>query len=124
MAGQTEIELASEDRSDVVVETQPTDGISPTLYVVIELKKWRASNAKERKTAMKSQLVDRYLREREHEGWTHGLYVIAWTPKPGSPADSTESIERERLVLNSQAEELSAHPFVIKAMVMDCRFRG
>ena len=119
-----EIELASEDRSDVVVETQPTDGISPTLYVVIELKKLRASNAKERKTAMKSQLVDRYLREREHEGWTHGLYVIAWTPKPGSPADSTEAIERERLVLNSQAEELSAHPFVIKAMVMDCRFRG
>jgi hypothetical protein len=119
-----QIELASEDRSDLLVETLPTDGVSPALHVVIELKKLRASNAKERRTAMKSQLVDRYLSEREHEGWTHGLYVIAWTPKPKSRADSKEAIEQARLELNKQAEELSVLSFTVKALVIDARHRG
>lgn len=118
-----EIELASEDRSDLLVETLPTDGTSPALHVVIELKKLRADNAKERRTSMKSQLVDRYLRERQHEGWTHGLYVIAWTPKPKSRADSKEAIEQARLELNGQAEELSVPPFTVKALVIDARYR-
>jgi hypothetical protein len=119
-----EIELASEDRADVVVETHPTDGSSAPLVVVIELKKLRSSNSKERRTAMKSQLVDRYLRERTREGWTHGLYVIAWTPRPGSPADSVAAIERERLMLAQQAASLSIPPFTVIAMVIDARHRG
>lgn len=118
-----EIELASEDRADVVVQTQPTDGASPTLTVVIELKKFRQNNAKERRTAMKSQLMDRYLRERSPEGWTHGLYVIAWTPEPGSTADSSDAIEQADRHLVQQAEQLCIPPFVLGSMVIDARFR-
>lgn len=118
-----EVELALQDRSDVVVQTLPTDG-SPSLTVVIELKKHLPSNTKERRTAMKSQLVDRYLRERLHEGWSHGLYVVAWTPKPGSRDDSAEAIERARLEFRQQAESLSVAPYTVKSMVIDARYRG
>ncbi len=119
-----EIELVSNGRSDLLIETCPTDGNSPALKVVIELKKLRASNAPERRTAMKSQLVDHYLREREHEGWTHGLYLIAWTPKPGSRADSKEAIDQARLEMSAQAEDLNVPPFVVNALVIDARYRG
>ncbi len=118
-----EIELASNGRPDVLVTTIPTDG-SPKLTVVIELKKHLPSNAKDRRTAMKSQLVDRYLRERLQEGWTHGLYVVAWTPKPGSRSDSVEAIKRARLEFEQQAESLSVPPFTVKSMVIDARYRG
>lgn len=117
-----EIELHSEDRTDVVVQTLPSDPSAPKLTVVIELKKHRASNAKERRTAMRTQLMDRYLRERQHEGWTHGLYVIAWTPAPGTRGDSAEVIAEARLALERQAAALSIHPFKIEAMVIDARF--
>jgi hypothetical protein len=119
-----EIELHSEDRTDVVVQTRPSDLSSMMLTVVIELKKHRASNAKERKTAMKSQLMDRYLSEREHEGWTHGLYVVAWTPAPGSRDDTSEAIADTRLALEQQAKKLSVPPFRIESMVIDARFRA
>ncbi len=118
-----EIELENSGRPDVLVKTVPTNG-SPCLSVVIELKKHLPSNAKDRRTAMKSQLVDRYLRERQHEGWTHGLYVIAWTPKPGSRADSMDAIERARQEFAQQAEALSVAPFTVKSMVIDARYRG
>jgi len=119
-----EIELHSEDRTDVVAQTLPSDSSAPKLTVVIELKKHRASNARERKTAMKSQLMDRYLREKAHEGWTHGLYVIAWTPAPGSRDDSSEVIASTQLALEQQAAKLSAHPFKIQSMVIDARFQA
>jgi hypothetical protein len=118
-----EIKLASEGRSDIVIQTLTTDR-SPGLTVVIELKKHLPSNAKDRRTAMKSQLVDRYLRERQYEGWTHGLYVVAWTPKPGSRADSMDAIERARQEFAQQAEALSVAPFTVKSMVIDARYRG
>ena len=119
-----EIELHSEDRTDVVVQTKPSDPTSMMLTVVIELKKHRASNAKERKTAMKSQLMDRYLRERAHEGWTHGLYVVAWTPAPGSRDDTSEAIADTRLALEQQAAKLSIPPFKIESMVINARFQA
>jgi hypothetical protein len=119
-----EVELASEDRTDVVVQTLPSDPSAHKLTVVIELKKHRASNARERRTAMRTQLMDRYLREREHEGWTHGLYVIAWTPAPGTRDDSSEVIASTRLDLEQQAALLSIHPFKIKPMVIDARFQS
>lgn len=119
-----EVELASEDRTDVLVQTHPVDPSAPKLTVVIELKKHRASNARERRTAMRTQLMDRYLRERQHEGWTHGLYVIAWTPAPGTRDDSDEVIAEVRLALERQAVELSVHPFRIESMVIDARFQA
>jgi hypothetical protein len=119
-----EIELASEDRTDVVVQTLPSDPSSPKFTVVIELKKHRASNAKERKTSMKSQLMDCYLRERAHEGWTHGLYAIAWTPAPGSKDDTSEAINDTRLALEQQAKKLCVSPFKVESMVIDARFQS
>jgi len=119
-----EVELASEDRADVLVQTHPVDPSTSKLTVVIELKKHRASNARERRTAMRTQLMDRYLREREHEGWTRGLYVIAWTPAPGTRDDSSEVIAETRLALERQAVELSVHPFRIESMVIDARFQA
>lgn len=117
-----EIELASEDRTDVVVQTLPSDASSPKLTVVIELKKLRAGNAKERRTAMKTQLLDRYLRERSTEGWTHGLYVVAWTPEPGSTADSFDAIGSSARSLEKQAIDLTTDQFKLAAMVIDARF--
>jgi len=119
-----EITLASGDRSDILLSTIPSDGKSPPLHLVIELKIWRSDNAKERRTAMSSQLVDQYLRPRAHEGWTHGLYVVAWTPTPGSKADSEEAMQRECKMLERQANELSVPPFLVKSMVIDARYRG
>jgi hypothetical protein len=119
-----EIELSSEDRTDITVQTLPAYATSPQLTVVIELKKLRKSNAKERRTAMKTQLLDRYLNERRSEGWTHGLYVVAWTPEPGSKEDNLEAIESARDLLAHQANELSVKPFVLRSMVVDARFRG
>ena len=118
-----EIELASNDRADILVQTIPTDGLRQ-ITVVIELKKHRSNNAKERRSSMKSQLVDRYLRERLDEGWTHGLYVVAWTPTPGSQADSAKAIEKARAELALQAAVLSVPPFSVKSMVIDARYRG
>lgn len=117
-----EVELASEDRTDVLVQTLPADASSMKLTVVIELKKLRAGNAKERRTAMKTQLLDRYLRERSHEGWTHGLYVVAWTPEPESTGDSSDAIKDAVRSLEKQAVELTTDQFKLAAMVVDARF--
>ena len=115
-----EVELADESRTDILVQT--TNALSP-LSVVIELKKLRKSNAKERRIAMKTQLLDRYLRPREHEGWTHGLYVIAWTPEPGGKGDSEEAIREATAALSQQADSLSNERFTLRSLVLDARCR-
>jgi hypothetical protein len=73
---------------------------------------------------MKSQLMDRYLSERRHEGWTHGLYVIAWTPAPGSREDTSVAIADTRLALEQQATKLSVASFKVESMVIDARFQA
>ena len=117
-----EVELSSMTRTDILVQT--LTGIGLKLTVVIELKKLRKSNAKERRTSMESQLRDSYLKERLAEGWTHGLYVVAWTPEPGSAQDSPEAIVKEQSQLAEQASKLSEGPYRLQGMVIDARSRG
>lgn len=111
-------------RVDLLLQINPADGISRSLQVVIEVKKLRTGNSGERKSAMKTQLMDRYLKPKLRDGWTHGLYTVAWTPTPGSPDDSEESLQKHRKELEKQAEDLSVEPFKLKSLVLDCRFRG
>ena len=119
-----ETEPILDKRADLLVKIQPTDGISQCLQVVIEVKKLRAGNSRERKTAMKSQLLKNYLEPRLADGWTHGLFIVAWTPDPGSASDSIESLQLQSIELKKQAEELSVDPFTLKSLVLDCRYRG
>lgn len=118
-----EVELATEKRTDILVQTLSKDTSTHPLTVVIELKKHRAGNAGERRNAMKTQLLNRYLRQRFHEGWTHGLYVIAWTPLPASSADSQVAIQQASNDLEVQSAKLSSPPFRLKSMVIDARYR-
>ena len=90
--------------------------------MVIELKKLRKSNAKERRIAMKTQLLDRYLKPRLSEGWTHGLYVIAWTAEPGSRDDNVNALSKAADSLAAQAIQLSQPPFTLTSLVLDTRF--
>lgn len=114
-----EVELSAETRTDILVQTNAAE--SP-LTVVIELKKLRKSNAKERRMAMKTQLLERYLKPRRAEGWTHGLYVIAWTAEPGSRDDNLAAMSKAADSLASQAIELSEAPFTLSSLVLDTRF--
>ena len=117
-----EIELSSMARTDILVQTLTAIGLK--LTVVIELKKLRKNNAKERRTAMETQLRDGYLKQRLTEGWTHGLFVVAWTPDPGSSQDSLEAIANEQALLVDQAFRLSEGPYHLQGMVIDARSRG
>lgn len=114
-----EVELSSERRTDILVQTLRRT--SEKLTVLIELKKVRKANNRERRLAMKSQLRDTYLKERLAEGWTHGLYVVAWTPDPNDKLDSDAAMEAESQVLAKQAAHLSEPPFTLKSLVVDAR---
>lgn len=116
-----EVKLADDDRTDILVQVMPQDLQSHPLSLVIEVKKLRKGNRREREVAMKTQLLDRYLRPRQHEGWTHGLYVVAWTPEPGSLEDSEESMSRAASSLCSQAKDLSQGSFILESIVIDAR---
>ncbi len=116
-----EVELDTEHRTDVLVQTLTQWGQKIT--VLIELKKVRKGNAKERRTAMQTQLRDTYLKERLNEGWTHGLFIVAWTPEPGHKLDSAAAMQAEAEFLMKQAETLSEPPFVLRSMIVDARSR-
>ena len=72
---------------------------------------------------MQTQLRDTYLKERQSEGWTHGLFVVAWTPEPGHKLDSDSAMQAEADFLMEQAKNLSESPFVLKSLVVDARAR-
>ncbi len=119
-----EVELNSEDRTDILIQVTPGALGMPPLTLAIELKRVRSSNKTERRTAMKSQLLEGYLRQRQNEGWTHGLYVVTWTPVPGDKNDTEEAMKEESDLLAVQAEKLSQAPFTLKSLVLDGRYRG
>lgn len=115
-----EVELSAETRTDILVQTNV---LGSPITLVIELKKLRKSNAKERRVAMKTQLLDRYLKPRLAEGWSHGLYVIAWTAEPGSRDDTEEAMHYAADSLLAQARQLSQPPFTLSSLVLDTRFK-
>jgi hypothetical protein len=115
-----EVKISNEGRTDILVQTNV---LGSPLTLVIELKKLRKSNAKERRVAMKTQLLDRYLKPRLAEGWSHGLYVIAWTAEPGSRDDNVDAMREASETLAGQAKELSQTPFTLSSLVLDTRFK-
>jgi hypothetical protein len=79
------------------------------------------------KTAMKEQLVDRYIRQL---GTTHGLYVVAWMSVPDTKLLSEthrpkwSSIDDARAELDTQASELSeSEGVVVRVIVLDAALR-
>lgn len=119
-----EVELAAGTRTDILVQTTPTDISILILSVIIEVKKTRSSNKPEWLTAMETQLRDRYLAKRQHEKWTHGLFVVAWTPEPRSKDDSVEAIQKASIELAAQAKSLTQPPFHLHSMVIDARYQN
>ena len=118
-----EVEPILDKRVDLLVQTIPADGSSTTLQIVIEVKLLKPSNTKVRKTAMETQLLS-YLKSRVSDGWTHGLFVVAWTPVPGSTNDSLDRMETQRQELEKQAMGLITKPFQLNSLVLDCRHQG
>jgi hypothetical protein len=119
-----EVELDSEERTDILIQVTPKDPGLPILTLAIELKRVRPGNKTERRTAMKTQLLEGYLTERAHEGWTHGLYVVTWTSSPGGKDDTSAAMEEESALLETQAKKLSNDPFTLQSLVLDARYRG
>jgi hypothetical protein len=121
VVSEREPELRSERRSDIIVQTLTPTGAKIT--VVLELKRVRPKNAKERREEMRTKLRDVYLKQRANEGWTHGLYVVVWTPESGHKLDSDAAMEAEAKSLQEQAKSLSEPPFVLTSIVVDARSR-
>jgi len=99
--------------------------IKKHVRVIVEVKGcWH----KEVKTAMKDQLANRYLKDKEYK---HGIYLVGWFDCPEwKDKESirrrqglTSSIEDERAYYDQQARGLSQNELVIKAFVLDCSLR-
>ena len=115
------------ERTDIHVDVsvQSSRGkVRDRVSVIIEVKGcWH----KERNTAMKTQLVDRYLRDNRCQ---HGMYLVGWFNcdqwddedyrKKGCPK---RSIDEARNRFDIQAAELSQQGKLIKAFVMNTALR-
>jgi hypothetical protein len=106
---------------DAVTRGSPTDVVT----VVVEVKGCWHSDLK---TAMRTQLVDRYL---DHNGLRHGLYLVGWfLSSIWNAADSrrgaTEALgwdfEAVRTALAQQAASLSSAQRDVRAFVLDARW--
>ena len=98
-------------------------GSYETVRVIVETKGcWNAGL----KTAMKDQLVDRYLKDNDCQ---HGLYLVGWFCcaewDPGDPRFTKTpgwGLDEAREYLDKQAKELSAG-MSIRSLVLNCAFR-
>jgi len=118
---------AAGERTDIHVDAVvPQCGQGPydRVTVIIETKGcWHS----ELKTAMKAQLVDRYL---DDNACQHGVYLVGWYHcaqwddgdyrKADVPFASREEAE---MYLRNQAKDLSSDGMMIQAVVIDARFR-
>ena len=92
--------------------------------VIVEVKGcWH----KEVRTAMETQLLDRYLNESNCE---HGIYLVGWFScnqwdKRESRKDklAVNSIEEARTLLDMQAKSLCSDTKTVKAFVLNCALR-
>lgn len=119
-----EVQVKRGDETDIKVDAIRQDsGGAPEVYsLIIETKGcWHG----EVHTAMKSQLVDRYLKE---NGFRHGLYLVGWYDcSKWDPAHKSKisipwsSIEEAQEALNKQAAALSEEGYVVRAFVLDVR---
>lgn len=108
---------------DVVMRNQ-YNKVYDSITVIIEIKGcWH----QELNLAMKTQLVDRYLKDNRCK---HGLYLIGWFNCPQwDNKDSRKqqspkiSIEEARKQFDAQAADLSQQSIQVKAFVMNTAFR-
>lgn len=118
-----EVEIRRGQRTDIYVAAfvqSPAGSDYDRVTVVIEVKGcWHP----ELRTAMETQLVDRYMVE---NGYSHGLYVIGWYN--GERWDEGDyrkrnaprwSIEEARSRFSTQANELSSGGRCIRSFVID-----
>jgi hypothetical protein len=114
-------------RIDLLVEAiaRLPEGREERISVIIEVKGcWNP----ELWTAMKGQLVDRYLAENDCR---HGIYLVGWyacdywnetTSYP--PEGRVGTLERARQLLEEQARTLSKEGLAVRAFVLDAAFRS
>lgn len=110
---------------DVLVQVPPRGSASgATIRIPLEVK---LSCNDEVKTAMKDQLVDRYIPQL---GATHGLYVVAWMSVPDMNTlrdghkPKWSSLDTARAELQTQATSLSeSKDIVVRSIVLDAALR-
>lgn len=122
-----EVEIRRGEKTDIhVTAVIPglTSGTFEQVRVIIEAKGcWH----RELKTAMESQLVERYLTEYECQ---HGIYLVGWyycnkwNKDDRRKTDTPKwSLQEAREIFESQAEELSASGVTIRAVVLNTALR-
>lgn len=122
-----EVEIRRGEKTDIhVTAVIPglTNGTFEQVRVIIETKGcWH----RELKTAMESQLVERYLTEYECQ---HGIYLVGWYDCNKWNIDDRRktntpklSLQEAREFFESQAEMLSASGVTIRAVVLNTALR-
>lgn len=121
-----EVQIHRKEKTDIHVDTfvrqadtQQVDMIS----VIIEVK---GSWNRELKTAMKTQLKDRYLQNNHCQ---HGLYLVGWFNCDQWDADDYRKAEAPKLTLHAvqqrleaQGRDLSGDGVYIETLVLDTSF--
>jgi hypothetical protein len=119
--------IAQGERTDIHVDAF-TPGSSPdsldAIRVVVEVKGcWHT----ELKTAMKTQLLDRYLKENP---CCHGLYLVGWFVCPQWESDPRlkkvpfDSSDAAKAWLKSQTQGLSTDDVLIRSFVLNASLRS
>ncbi len=125
-----EVEIHRGERTDIHVDAvvRGSNGkIYDSVSVIIEVKGCWYTKDNVLDTAMRTQLVDRYLRDNRCQ---HGLYLVGWFNcdqwddddyrKKGCPKCSIGEAQKE---FDAQADKLSQQGTRIKAFVMNTALR-
>jgi hypothetical protein len=110
---------ASGEITDIhVVAISPLkNGQSETMRVIIETKGcWHP----QLKTAMKTQLVERYLKDNSCQ---HGIYLVGWYHCAQWEPKNDAAKENLKNSLEKQAKDLSTAGLAIKPMLLDVSLR-
>lgn len=119
-----EVRIRRVERTDIHISAVVTDRRSTGVNIVKVIVEVKGCWNPELSTAMKTQLLDRYLATGEA---CHGLYIAAWFCREAWSRsdhrrskvryDTREELERD---LQHQATELSKGSHVIRARVLNC----
>jgi hypothetical protein len=115
------------ERTDIVVNAVRRDPISGSLDMVGAIIETKGCWNRDLQTAMKDQLVDRYLRDNKCQ---HGLYLVGWFVCPQWDCGDARrrhvpnlTIDRTKAFFDEQARSYSTSPITIRAFVANCALR-
>lgn len=120
-----EVQIRRTERTDIHVDAvAPASGAYDRITVIIEAKgSWHP----ELRSAMQTQLVERYLRDNECD---HGLYLVGWFTSGRWDPDDYRKGATERFTigficeqLRQQAASLSNDGIAVEAFVLDAELR-